>query len=724
MNHHAHAHASPADAATNAETSCHGSAHAPDASGSGDALAPVYMGLPHERHLRPRFYVAVALSVPVFVLAMGEMVAPGLFHRLGPRAVGWAELALTTPVFFWSGWFFIRRWWRSIRTLDTNMFTLTVTGTGAAYFYSVFAVLFGDRFPPALQGAHGVPLYFEAAAFITTIVLLGQILEQRAHARTDAAIRGLMALAPKIAHRLGADGREEDVPVDAVVVSDLLRVRPGEHVPVDGTLADGASELDESMLTGEAVPVPKRAGDRVSAGTLNTTGSFVLRAERVGRDTMLAQIVRLVETAQDSEAPIARLADRVSAFFVPAVVGLALLTAGAWWMLGPEPRALHALLNAVAVLIIACPCALGLATPVSIVTGIGRGAQAGVLVKDAAALERLASADTLLIDKTGTLTAGKPKVVAVTPGPDLSLSSFSFSFSPASSATPADALLALAAAAESSSEHPLARAIVAAASEKNFTLPAATDFAAEPGVGVRARIGGHTVAIARADEAAPNSDPRTPISNLPTPISETATVVAVSIDGRPAGTIALADEIKPTTPAAIAELRRLGLRVVMVTGDRKPTARAVAEKLGLDGFHAGVTPARKQELVREHRARGERVVFAGDGLNDAPALAAAEVGIAMGTGTDVAMHSAGLVLVKGDLQALVRAVHLSRATLRNIKQNLFLAFVYNGFGLPVAAGVFYPFTGWLLNPMIAGVAMSLSSISVVSNALRLRHTRL
>lgn len=723
MNHHAHAHASPADAATTAETSCHGGAHAPDASGSGDALAPVYMGLPHERHLRPRFYVAVALSVPVFVLAMGEMVAPALFHRLGPRAVGWAELALTTPVFFWSGWFFIRRWWRSIRTLDTNMFTLTVTGTGAAYFYSVFAVLFGDRFPPALQGAHGVPLYFEAAAFITTIVLLGQILEQRAHARTDAAIRGLMALAPKIAHRLGADGREEDVPVDAVVVSDLLRVRPGEHVPVDGTLADGASELDESMLTGEAVPVPKRAGDRASAGTLNTTGSFVLRAERVGRDTMLAQIVRLVETAQDSEAPIARLADRVSAFFVPAVVGLALLTAGAWWMLGPEPRALHALLNAVAVLIIACPCALGLATPVSIVTGIGRGAQAGVLVKDAAALERLASADTLLIDKTGTLTAGKPRVVAVTPGLDLSLSSFSFSFSP-SGASPADQLLTLAAAAESASEHPLARAIVAAAHERNLSLPSATGFAAEPGMGVHATIDGHQIAVARAAAGSlPISDLRTRNSDGAA-ISDAATVVAVSIEGRRAGTIALADEIKPTTPAAIAELRRLGLRVVMVTGDREPTARAVAEKLGLDGFHAGVTPARKQELVREHRARGERVVFAGDGLNDAPALAAAEVGIAMGTGTDVAMHSAGLVLVKGDLQALVRAVHLSRATLRNIKQNLFLAFVYNGLGLPVAAGVFYPFTGWLLNPMIAGIAMSLSSISVVSNALRLRRARL
>jgi len=664
------------------------------------------MGLPHERTLRPRFYVALALSLPVLALAMGGMIAPHAFHRFDPRLLAWTQLALTTPVFFWSGAFFIRRWWKSIRERDTNMFTLTVTGTGAAYLYSVAAVLFGDRFPPALHTAHGVPLYFEATAFITTIVLLGQILEQRAHARTDAAIRGLMALAPKTAHRLGADDREEDVPLDTVQPGDRLRVRPGEHIPVDGTLADGASEIDESMLTGEPEPVAKRTGDRASAGTLNTTGSFVLRAERVGRDTLLAQIVRLVEAAQESEAPIARLADRVSAWFVPGVVALALLTATAWLLFGPEPRPLHALLNAVAVLIIACPCALGLATPVAIVTGIGRGAQAGVLVKDAAALERIATVTTLLIDKTGTLTAGRPRVVGLSPRP-LPASSFAPSF-PSDS----DRLLALAAAAESSSEHPLARAIVAAAHERRLPLPAATDFAAEPGVGVRARVAGRLVSVRRASADADE------------PHEAGATLVAVALDDQPAGTIALADEIKPTTPAAVRALQQLGLRVVMVTGDRESTARLVADRLGLDGFHAGVTPARKQEIVREHQARGERVVFAGDGLNDAPALAAAEVGIAMGTGTDIAMHSAGLVLVKGDLQALVRAVRLGRATLRNIKQNLFLAFVYNGLGLPIAAGALYPFTGWLLNPMIAGVAMSLSSISVVTNALRLRRVAL
>ncbi|MBI4622681.1 MAG: cadmium-translocating P-type ATPase [Verrucomicrobia bacterium] len=694
-------------------THAHGMHGAPAAA---DSLPPpdekVYMGLPHERYLRPRFWVALLFTVPVLVLAMGEMVAPAFFHRLDARVLAWAQLALTTPVFFWAGAPFIRRWWTSIRERDTNMFTLTVTGTGAAYAYSVFAVLLGDRFPAALRTAHGVPLYFEATAFITTIVLLGQILEQRAHARTDEAIRALLDLAPKIAHRLDVGGHETDVPLDSVLAGDCLRVRPGEHVPVDGALAEGTSEVDESMLTGEPVPVAKRAGDRVSAGTLNTTGTFTLRAERVGRDTLLAQIVRLVEEAQNSEAPIARLADRVSAFFVPAVAALALLTFGAWFFLGPEPRFIHALLNAVAVLIIACPCALGLATPVSIVTAIGRGAHAGVLVKDDAALERHAGATTLLIDKTGTLTEGQPRVVDVSvaagvadPGPG-----------PTAPAT-ADALLTLAAAAESSSEHPLARAIVAAARERGLTLPPATGFSAEPGFGVQARVGRTLVKVGRIEPGAtvPHGDK---------PLHSSATLVGVTVDGRHAGTIALADTIKSTTAAAIRELQRLGLRVVMVTGDREETARAVATELGLDGHHAGVTPARKQELVREHHTRGERVVFAGDGLNDAPALAAATVGIAMGTGTDVAMHSAGLVLVKGDLAALVRAVHLSRATLRNIKQNLFFAFFYNGLGLPLAAGALYPFTGWLLNPMFAGVAMSLSSISVVSNALRLRRVRL
>jgi Cu+-exporting ATPase len=659
---------------------------------------PVYMGLPHERILRPRFYVAAACTIPVLILAMGEMVAPTLFHNLNPACLAWLQLALTTPVFFWSGWFFIRRWWKSLRELDPNMFTLTVTGTGAAYFYSVAAVLFGDRFPAALQTMHGPPLYFEAAAFITTIVLLGQILEQRAHARTDAAIRALMALAPKTAHRLRADGSEEDVALEMVQPGDLLRVRPGEHVPVDGTLTDGRSEIDESMLTGEPDPAARGPGDPASAGTLNTTGSFVLRAGRVGKDTLLAQIVRLVEEAQNSEAPIARLADRVSAWFVPAVAILALVTFGLWFAVGPEPRFLHGLLNAVAVLIIACPCALGLATPVSLVTAIGRGAQAGVLVKDAAALERLSGTDTLLIDKTGTLTEGQPQVVGIHPTEGVADSE----------------LLALAAAAESPSEHPLARAIVRAAQARSLALPAAAGFVAEPGAGVRANVGGRSIEVGRSFDAIAGTGAGTPAT----------TAVSVTADGSPLGTLVLADRIKDSTPAAIRELQRLGLRVVMVTGDREETAAKVAKELHLDGWHAGVSPARKQEIVRGLTAQGRRVVFAGDGLNDAPALAAAAVGIAMGTGTDVAMNSAGLVLVKGDLTALVKAVHLSRVTLRNIRQNLFWAFAYNLAGLPLAAGALYPFTGWLLSPMIAGAAMSLSSISVVTNALRLRHVKL
>ena len=669
--------------------------------------APVYMGLPDEHILRPRFYVAAALTLPVLILSMGPMVAPHAFHAFPLRLSAWAQFLLTTPVFFWCGAYFIRRWWISLRDRDTNMFTLTVTGTGAAYFFSVFAVFFGEKFPPAFLTTHGVPLYFEATAFITTIVLLGQILEQRAHARTDAAIRALMDLAPPVAHRLTENGGEEDVPLSAITPDNQLRVRPGEHIPVDGTVANGGSEVDESMLTGEPLPIAKRPGDRVSAGTLNTTGSFVFRAERVGADTLLAQIIRLVEEAQNSEAPIARLADRVSAFFVPAVAALAAATFAAWFFFGPEPSFLYALLNAVAVLIIACPCALGLATPVSLVTAIGRGAQAGVLIKDAAALERLAGANTLLIDKTGTLTEGRPRVVALAPADGFS---------------EAD-LLTLAAAAESSSEHPLARAIVAAARERGLALPPVSDFSATPGFGVRAKVGGREVVVGRApDTDRPTAVPgATVVCVIAVP---GATVVCVIADGQLVGTLALEDTIKATTPAALAELRRLGFKLIMVTGDRTAAARTIAEKLALDGFHADTTPATKQELVHVHQARGERVVFAGDGLNDAPALAAAEVGIAMGTGTDVAMHSAGLVLVKGDLAALVRAVHLARATLRNIKQNLFWAFAYNLLGLPLAAGVFYPFTGWLLHPMFAGAAMSISSITVVANALRLRRVRL
>ena len=680
--------------------------------------APVYMGLPHERYLRPKLYVALVFSLPVLGLAMGAMLWPHAFAALPAGALGWIELVLTTPVFFWSGAPLNRRWWKSIRERDTNMFTLTVTGTGTAYFYSAAAVVFGSFAPAAAHGAHGLPLYFEGVAFITTIVLLGQIIEQRAHSRTDAAIRALMKLTPKIAHRLGVNDAEADVPLEEIQPGDRLRVRPGENLPVDGVLLDGPAEIDESMLTGEPLPVAKSTGASVSAGTLNTTGSFVFRAERIGADTLLAQIIRLVEQATETEAPIARLADRISAVFIPVVLGIAAVTFIAWTVFAPERGWLFGLLNAVAVLIIACPCALGLATPVSLVTGIGRGAQAGVLVKDAAALERLAGATTVLIDKTGTLTEGRPEVVAVTP-----VDSFPFAHlsSPGGRLSNADALLALAAAAESSSEHPLARAIVAAAKKRHLPLPPARDFVAEPGVGVRAVVNGNKIAVTRAPEAAPPSPAHARDERPP---SGAATLVVVVVNGETVGTLALADAIKPTTPAAIAELRRQGLKVFMVTGDRTAAARAVAEQLGLDGFHAEVTPARKQEIVREHQARHERVVFAGDGLNDAPALAAADIGIAMGTGTDVAMHSAGLVLVKGDLTALVRAVHLSHAVLRNIKQNLFWAFAYNSAGLPLAAGVFYPLFGWLLNPMFAGVAMSLSSITVVSNALRLRRVPL
>ena len=578
------------------------------------------------------------------------------------------------------------------------MFTLTVTGTGAAYLYSVAALLFGNHFPDTVLGPHGVPLYFEAAAVITTLVLLGQILEQRAHARTDDAIRGLMDLAPRLAHRLRPDGSEEDVPISELHPGDRLRVRPGEHLPVDGILLEGSAELDESMLTGEPLPVAKSPGDAVRTGTLNSTGGFVFRAERVGADTLLAQIVRLVEQAVESEPPIARLADRVSAWFVPVVLLCSLATFAAWAVLVPGDGWLHGLLNAVAVLIIACPCALGLATPVSIVTGIGRGAQAGILVKDAAALEKLEHADTVLLDKTGTLTAGRPALVAVESAPG--------------SAFSVDQLLRLAAAAEQPSEHPLARALVAAARERGLALPHAEDFSAEPGVGVRATVAGLRVAVHRAPTD-------TTIAGHPE-----ATLASVTIDDRPAGLLALADPIKPSTPAALAELRALGLRLVMVSGDRRAAAESVARELGLDGVHAEVTPADKQRIGREHQARGQRVVFAGDGLNDAPALAAADVGVAMGTGADIAMHSAGLVLVQGDLRALVRAVRLSRATLRNIRQNLFWAFAYNSAGIPLAAGALFPLFGWLLTPMFAGAAMSLSSMTVVLNALRLRRARL
>jgi Cu+-exporting ATPase len=627
------------------------------------------------------------------------MAAPSLLHGIDPSLLAWVQLALTTPVFLWAGAPLNRRWWRSIRERDPNMFTMTVTGTGAAYLYSVAATLAGERFPEALRTAHGPPLYFEAVAFITIVVLLGQILEQRAHARTGEALEALLRLAPPIAHRVDADGREEDIPLATVRPGDLLRVRPGEHLPVDGRIAAGASDVDESMLTGEPLPVPRQAGDPVRAGTLNATGSLLLTAERVGTDTVLAHIIRLVTAAQESEAPIARLADRVTAWFIPAVLGLALATTAAWLVFGPAPRVPLALLNGVAVLIIACPCALGLATPVSIVTGIGRGARAGILVQDAAALEHLAGTTVLLLDKTGTLTTGRPRVAAVLPAGD--------DFSPPE-------LLRLAAAAEAPSEHPLARALVAAAAARGLALPAVADFRAEPGSGVSAVVGGRRVTVGRATG---------PLPALP-PEAAGATLVEVRVDMQRAGCIALADELKPSAGPAVRELRALGWRIELVTGDRAEAAAPVAAALGLDAWHAGVSPAGKQELVRAWRARGARVAFAGDGLNDAPALAAADVGLAMGDGTDVALRSAGVVLLRGDLAGLVRAARLSRATLRNIRQNLFWAFAYNFAGLPLAAGVLYPWTGWLLHPMVASVAMSLSSITVVANALRLRHLRI
>jgi len=725
----------------------------------------VYMGLPHERYLRPRLYVAAALALPVIALSMGEMLVPWAFAWLPPTLNGWLQFALTTPIFFWAGAPFIRRWWHSIRERDTNMFTLTVTGTGAAYFYSLASLLFGRFFPNALSGSmsgmggtHGhamseagtisaMPtLYFEATAFITAIVLLGQIIEQRTHSRTDAAIRGLMQLAPKTAHRIRpSDGSEEDVPVDQIRRGDLLRVRPGESLPVDGVLLaeangeehatsqidgaattprqlKGSATLDESILTGEPLPVEKHAGDALSAGTLNTTGSFTYRAERVGSDTLLAQIVALVEEAIESDPPIARLADRVSAWFVPVVLGVATISFFAWGFLGNEQAWLHGLLNAVAVLIIACPCALGLATPVSLVTGIGRGAQVGVLVKDASALEALSQATTLIIDKTGTLTEGRPTVTAVTP-----LTTLPALESPSENA---DELLQLAASAEAQSEHPLGRAIVEAAQTRGLALLPVRDFLATPGAGVRATVAGRQVEITQASEGEIVAARLDSSAN-------TQTMITVRIDGTAAALIALADAIKPSTPAALAALKAQGLRIIMATGDREETARAVAEKLGLSEVHAALAPADKQRLVRTIQARGkqcgcdkganavsERIAFAGDGLNDAPALAAADVGIAMGTGTGVAIQSAGLVLVKGDLAALARAVTLARATLRNIRQNLFWAFGYNSAGIPIAAGLLFPLTGWLLSPMLASIAMSLSSLSVVTNALRLRQLRL
>jgi Cu+-exporting ATPase len=661
-----------------------------------------------------RFWVGLVLTIPVFLLGMAEMV-PALRHLTGSAWARWLSFLLATPVVLWCGWPFFERGWMSIRNRRLNMFTLIALGTGIAYGFSAVATLLPGLFPPSLRNPHTgrVPVYFEAAAVITVLVLMGQVLELRARQRTGGAIRALLGLAPKTARRIEPDGTEADVLLDRVRVGDSLRIRPGEKVPTDGVVVEGSSAVDESMLTGEPIPVEKRPGDRVVGGTVNGNGPLVMRAERVGGATLLAQIVRMVAEAQRSRAPIQRLADVVAGYFVPAVVLVALLTFAIWSWVGPEPRFAHGLVNAVAVLIIACPCALGLATPMSIMVATGRGASAGVLIKDAAAIEAMEQVDTIVVDKTGTLTEGKPRVVAVTPVGEGAIDDRE--------------PLRLAAILERGSEHPLASAIVAAAGERGISLDAsARDVEVRPGRGIVGIVEGHTVALGNEAMMAEAAAPIGPGAQQETQQQrqDARTVVFIAVDGKPAVRLGIADPIKPTTPEAIRALHDAGLRIVMLSGDSRTTAEAVARKLGIDQVLAEVQPDQKAAEIARLKAEGRKVAMAGDGINDAPALAAADVGIAMGTGTDVAIESAGLTLVQGDLRALVRAVNLSRATMRNIRQNLVFAFLYNTLGVPIAAGVLYPFFGILLSPMIASAAMSFSSVSVIANALRLRRVRL
>ena len=665
---------------------------------------------PELADMRRRFRVSLLFTLPLFAVAMSDLI-PGrpLQHAVPGGALRWLQLALATPVVLWAGWPLLERGWQSVVNRSPNMFTLIAIGTGAAWLYSVIATLVPGLVPASFRMHGEVPVYFEAAAVITTLVLLGQVLELAARGRTGAAIRALLDLAPKTARRLAADGGEADVPLDRVAVGDRLRVRPGERVPVDGVVLEGSSAVDESMVTGESIPVGKTAGSRVTGGTVNGTGGFVMRADRVGADTLLARIVQAVAEAQRSRAPIQRLADRVAAWFVPAVVAAAVLTAVLWALLGPEPRLAHALLNAVAVLIIACPCALGLATPMSVMVGVGRGAGAGVLIRDAAALERLETIDTLLVDKTGTLTEGRPRLAAVVAVDGLA----------------EDELLRLSASLERASEHPLAAAIVAAAAERRLALGRVEGFASVTGQGARGRVDGRELALGNEQLLAGLGVDAGPLAARAAALREDGhTVVLAALDGAACGLLAVSDPLKPTTPEAIRDLHAAGVRVAMLTGDSAVTAAAVARRLGIDEVEAGVSPERKGEVVAALQARGRRVAVAGDGVNDAPALARADVGIAMGTGTDVAISSAGVTLVKGDLRGIVRALRLSRATMRNIRQNLFWAFAYNTVGVPVAAGVLYPAFGVLLSPMIAAAAMSFSSVSVIANALRLRRVEL
>lgn len=681
----------------------------------GMALEPRIVTLGEENHefkdMRRRFWVSAVLTIPLFVIGMSDLIPGATFERIVSSAVlPWLQFILASPVVLWGGWPFFVRAWQSVVNRSLNMFTLIGLGVGVGYGYSVVGTLFPDIFPHSFR-AHGgtVPVYFEAAAVITTLVLLGQVLELKARSQTSSAIKALLGLAPKTARRVGPDGSEQDVALDQVQVGDLLRVRPGEKIPVDGVVVQGTSAVDEAMVTGEAIPVEKKAGDRVIGSTVNGTGSLIMEAERVGSETLLSQIVQMVAEAQRSRAPIQKLADIVAAYFVPAVILIAIVTFIVWATVGPEPRMTYAIVNAVAVLIIACPCALGLATPMSIMVATGKGAQAGVLFKNAEAIEVLREVDTLVVDKTGTLTEGKPKLVTVAP-----------------IAGESDhELLRYAASLERGSEHPLAAAIVSGAQERGVEIGNAQSFESITGKGVKGQVDGHAVGLGN----------RSLLDDLGIDASELAgqaekfradgqTVMFVAIDGKAAGLIGVADPVKQTTPEAIKQLHDEKIRIVMITGDSSTTANAVAAKLNIDEVVAEVLPNQKAEIVKRFQMEGHKVAMAGDGINDAPALAQADVGIAMGTGTDVAMESAGVTLVKGDLRGIVRARKLSRATMGNIKQNLFFAFIYNVMGIPIAAGVLYPFAGLLLNPMIAAAAMSFSSVSVIGNALRLRRLQL
>ena len=676
----------------------------------GMALEPELVSLddgpnPELADMSLRFWIGLALTVPVFLLEMGGHLAD-LSHSIGQQTSNWMQFAFATPVVLWAGWPFFVRGWQSVVTRNLNMFTLIAIGTGIAWLYSVAATFAPGLFPSAFRMHDGaVPVYFEAAAVITVLVLLGQVLELRAREQTSGAIRALLDLAPKTARRIDPQSGEADVPLDQIAVGDRLRVRPGEKMPLDGSVLEGRSLVDESMVTGEPMPAAKEPGAKVIGGTLNKNGTLVILAEKVGRDTLLARIVQMVATAQRSRAPIQRLADQVAGWFVPVVIAVAVIAFAAWAIWGPEPRLTFGLIAAVSVLIIACPCALGLATPMSIMVGVGRGAREGVLIRDAAALEQMEKIDTLIVDKTGTLTAGKPKVTAVIPAAGFEQSE----------------ILRIAASLERGSEHPLAEAIVTAAIEKGLALSSAEAFEAPTGKGVKGRIAGKAVLIgSKAFLASEGVATGTLEASADEARRQGATAVYLASDGTLAGVIAIADPIKDTTAGALAALRESGIRIVMATGDDGVTAQAVGRTLGIDDIRAGMLPEDKARIVAELRGQGAVVAVAGDGINDAPALAAADVGIAMGTGTDVAMESAGVTLVKGDLTGIVRARLLSEKTMRNIRQNLLFAFIYNAAGVPVAAGILYPAFGLLLSPVIAAAAMSLSSVSVVANALRLR----